>query len=36
MVVEMLRDTAYPKAHEMYGAMDTPFAGLVGQLTSGS
>lgn len=31
-VVEMLRDNAGPKAGAVYGALDMPFAGLVGQL----
>jgi nicotinamidase-related amidase len=30
--VEMLKDNASPKAGALYGALDMPFAGLVGQL----
>ena len=30
--VEMLKDNASPKAGTLYGALDMPFAGLVGQL----
>jgi nicotinamidase-related amidase len=32
VAVEMLRDNASPKAGALYGALDMPFAGLVGQL----
>ncbi len=31
-VIEMLRDNADPKAHDVYGALDIPFATLVWQL----
>jgi hypothetical protein len=31
-LVEMLKDNASPKAGALYGALDMPFAGLVGQL----
>ncbi|PYJ83230.1 MAG: isochorismatase [Verrucomicrobia bacterium] len=32
VAVEMLKDNASPKAGALYGALDMPFAGLVGQL----
>jgi len=32
VAVEMLKDNASPKAGSLYGALDMPFAGLVGQL----
>jgi nicotinamidase-related amidase len=32
IAVEMLKDNASPKAGALYGALDMPFAGLVGQL----
>src|SRR5437879_7235766 len=32
VAVEMLKDNASPKAGPLYGALDMPFAGLVGQL----
>src|ERR1043166_4198759 len=32
IAVEMLKDNASPKAVALYGALDMPFAGLVGQL----
>ena len=32
VAVEMLKDNASPKAGAVYGALDMPFAGLVGQL----
>jgi nicotinamidase-related amidase len=32
VAVEMLKDNASPKAGGVYGALDMPFAGLVGQL----
>ena len=32
VAVEMLKDNASPKAGDVYGALDMPFAGLVGQL----
>src|SRR6266550_8439866 len=32
VAVEMLKDNASPKAGDLYGALDMPFAGLVGQL----
>ena len=32
VAVEMLKDNASPKAGPVYGALDMPFAGLVGQL----
>jgi nicotinamidase-related amidase len=32
VAVEMLKDNAGPKAGALYGALDMPFAGLVGQL----
>lgn len=32
VAVEMLKDNANPKAGEVYGALDMPWAGLVGQL----
>src|SRR5260221_1643053 len=32
VAVEMLKDNAIPKAGPLYGALDMPFAGLVGQL----
>src|SRR5881394_899815 len=32
VAVEMLKDNASPKAVALYGALDMPFAGLVGQL----
>ena len=32
VAVEMLKDNANPKAGPLYGALDMPFAGLVGQL----
>src|SRR2546428_9921088 len=32
LAVEMLKDNASPKAGALYGALDMPFAGLVGQL----
>lgn len=32
VAVEMLKDNAGPKAGAVYGALDMPFAGLVGQL----
>lgn len=34
VAVEMLGDNADPKAHEVYGALDMPFATLVWQVTS--
>src|SRR5882724_9438620 len=34
VAVEMLKDNANPKAGALYGALDMPFAGLVGQLAS--
>ena len=34
VAVEMLKDNASPKAGDLYGALDMPFAGLVGQLAS--
>ncbi|MEV4332853.1 isochorismatase family protein [Streptomyces sp. NPDC049597] len=33
-MVEILADNADPKAYEVYGALDMPFATLVGQLSS--
>jgi len=33
VAVEMLKDNASPKAGALYGALDMPFAVLVGQLT---
>ncbi|NOT16069.1 MAG: isochorismatase family protein [Methylotenera sp.] len=35
-IIEMLRDNADPKANEVYGALDMPFATLVWQVTSGA
>src|SRR2546430_4473658 len=35
VAVEMLKDNASPKAGALYGALDMPFAGLVGQLAGG-
>ena len=32
VAIEMLKDNASPKAGALYGALDTPFAVLVGQL----
>jgi hypothetical protein len=32
VAVEMLKDNASPKAGPLYGALDMPFAVLVGQL----
>jgi hypothetical protein len=32
VAVEMLKDNAGPKAGALYGALNMPFAGLVGQL----
>ncbi len=32
VAVEMLKDNASPNAGDLYGALDMPFAGLVGQL----
>jgi hypothetical protein len=32
VAVEMLKENASPKAGALYGALDMPFAGLVGQL----
>ena len=32
VAVEMLKDNASPKAGALYGALDMPFAVLVGQL----
>ena len=34
VAVEMLGDNADPKAHDVYGALDMPFATLVWQVTS--
>src|SRR2546422_3621036 len=34
VAVEMLKDNASPKAGALYGALDMPFAGLVGQLAA--
>lgn len=34
LIVELLNDNASPKAAEVYGALDMPWATLVGQLTS--
>lgn len=32
VVCEMLKDNADPKAHDVYAALDIPFATLAGQL----
>ncbi len=35
LIVEILADNADPKANEVYGALDMPFATLMGQVAAG-